>query len=1053
MNGYQSISSRFSLALIVVVAALLMSFAASVIYIKINRAESELDSKLSTYLKLTEVSLRVPMWNLDYETGQGVIDSLLLDKQVALAEISLTSDNRMLSATRSIDEQSYSHFATSTGFITGEIDITNAGDSIGSLRVALSRKVGHNETLLEIVGIVLLTGLLIGAIAVTSILTSRRYIATPLQRLKESASAIAQGDLDVVINVDRFDEIGLLAQDFDAMRQSINTLFSDLQTANAELEQVNRTLEDRVAERTTELVKTTHTFREILEHCPAGLHIIDQDGLLIYSNDAYRNLLGYSNEEIQNMNTSSFWFDHDQHKEVLGRIESQNGQLINHEVVFKTRDGNPLVGLISYTQTLNKIGQLGFSEGSRVAWIYDISNLKRAEEAQRQSEQRLIDALESIGEGFAFYDEADHLVLSNTRYRELLFEGVDIALSPGSSFESILRNAVHDGLIEDALEDPEAWIATRITQHRNPGAPVMQRRAGNRWLMVSERKVTGGGTVAVFTDLTELKRREAEAEESQLRLQAILDNAPALVFVKDLDGRYLLTNRAFNVFWEQPAGAVIGKTDNELFSPEQAALFQDSDSKMLASGNAIQFEDTQIIHGEHRSSVVNKFPLINQSGDAYAICAIASDVTKMKERQNELRRIADRLELALSMDGVGIWDAHLEHNKVWWSHNYTKLLGYDPETFTPTVSTWEEILHPDVADDIISRVNAFLVSDQSRLREQIHMTRADGSSIWVDSLMSVERDKTGKPLVLSGLDIDMTKQLRRERKLADANLQLKTLSSKLSKYLSPQVYDSVFTGRQEVRLASKRKKLTVFFSDIVGFTEVSDQMESEDLTVLINQYLTEMSEVAVAYGATIDKYIGDAIMIFFGDPESRGIRNDAIACVEMAIAMQTRMLELADLWRESGIEYPLQCRIGINTDYCTVGNFGSNDRMDYTILGGGVNLASRLEKQAEAGSILISYETYAHVKDSIHCEEAGEFQVKGIAYPVTAYKVCGFLSDEQNEDSLFKADLPNLKLDARPTQMTENERTKALQIVEEMLARLRTKNGGGNSIRKNTPDL
>ena len=1050
MSGYRSISSRFSLALIAVVAALLMSFAASVIFIKINRAEAELDNKLSTYLKFTEVSLRVPMWNLDYETGQGVIDSLLLDEQVAIAEISLTSDSLTLSASRAIDKKPFSHFAASAGFITGKIDITNEGELVGALRLALSRQVGHNETLLEIVGIVLLTGLLIGAIAVTSILTSRRYIAKPLQSLKESASVIAQGDLDVVFNVDRLDEIGLLAQDFDAMRQSIKTLFSDLQRVNAELEHVNRTLEDRVVERTTELAETTQTFREILEHCPAGLHIVDEDGLLVYCNDTYRNLLGYSNVEIQNMNTSSFWFDHEQRKETLSRIDSRDGQLINHEVIFKTRAGKPLVGLISYTQTFNKAGQFGISEGSRVAWFYDISNLKRAEEAQHQSEQRLIDALESIGEGFAFYDEDDSLVLSNTRYRELLFDGADMDSSPGSSFESIVRKAVRDGFIQDALADPEAWIATRINQHRNPGASVMQRRSGNRWLMVSERTVTGGGTVSVLTDLTELKRKEAEAEESQLRLQAILDYAPVLVFAKDLDGRYLLSNRAFNEYWDQPAGAIIGKTDYELFTPEQAELFRDSDSRMLAFGNAIQFEDTQIIDGKRRSSVINKFPLIDQSGEAYAICAITSDVTEMKERQHELRRIADRLELALSMDGVGIWDAHLEHNEVWWSHNYTELLGYNPESFTPTGTTWEEILHSEVADDVISQVNAFLHSDQSRLRKQIRMIRADGTSIWVDSLMSVERDESGKPLVLSGLDIDVTEQLLRERKLADANLQLKTLSSKLSKYLSPQVYDSVFTGRQEVRLASKRKKLTVFFSDIVGFTETTDQMESEALTSLINQYLTEMSEVAVAYGATIDKYIGDAIMIFFGDPESRGVRDDAIACVEMAIAMQKRLLELASRWRASGIEYPLQCRIGINTDYCTVGNFGSNDRMDYTILGGGVNLASRLEKQAEAGSILISYETYAHVKDNIYCEEAGEFQIKGIAYPVTAYKVYGLVSDQHNDDSLFKADLPHLKLDVRPAQMTERERTEAVQIFEETLMRLRTKNEFGNANRKNT---
>src|SRR5262249_57113044 len=100
--------------------------------------------------------------------------------------------------------------------------------------------------------------------------------------------------------------------------------------------------------------------------------------------------------------------------------------------------------------------------------------------------------------------------------------------------------------------------------------------------------------------------------------------------------------------------------------------------------------------------------------------------------------------------------------------------------------------------------------------------------------------------------------------------------------------------------------------------------------------------------------------------EERGVKGDAAAWVEMATAMRKRMLELQDVWRASGIEKPLQSRIGINTGYCTVGNFGSEDRMDYTIIGGGVNLASRLEAAATPGEILISFETHANRRDPIH---------------------------------------------------------------------------------------
>ena len=226
-----------------------------------------------------------------------------------------------------------------------------------------------------------------------------------------------------------------------------------------------------------------------------------------------------------------------------------------------------------------------------------------------------------------------------------------------------------------------------------------------------------------------------------------------------------------------------------------------------------------------------------------------------------------------------------------------------------------------------------------------------------------------------------------QEELFKAEKEKAVLADKLAKYLSPQVYRSIFSGDKDVRLESYRKRLTVFFSDIKDFTMTTDSMESEALTALINEYLNEMSKIALEYGGTIDKYIGDAIMIFFGDPETKGAKEDALACVNMALAMRTRMNELREQWREHGIESPLHVRIGINTGFCTVGNFGSDDRMDYTILGGEVNMASRLESLATEDTILVSYATYALIKDQIKCEEKEKAMVKGIAYPVQVYEV------------------------------------------------------------------
>jgi adenylate cyclase len=270
--------------------------------------------------------------------------------------------------------------------------------------------------------------------------------------------------------------------------------------------------------------------------------------------------------------------------------------------------------------------------------------------------------------------------------------------------------------------------------------------------------------------------------------------------------------------------------------------------------------------------------------------------------------------------------------------------------------------------------------------------------------------------------------------IAQKNKQLEALSTKLSKYLSPQIYKSIFTGAQSVEIESSRKKLTVFFSDVVNFTETTDKLESEELTNLLNHYLTEMSRIALKFGGTIDKYIGDAIMIFFGDPESRGVKEDAVACVRMAIAMLRRMNELRSEWQELGAERPFQLRIGINTGYCTVGNFGGEDRMDYTIIGNVVNMTARLQTQAEVDSILIGHETYSLVKDLVATEEQPPIKVKGFAEPAHCYKVLGLYDDLMQEGQLIREEEEGFKL---MLDLDKHSKETAISKLEAILLRLR----------------
>ena len=229
-------------------------------------------------------------------------------------------------------------------------------------------------------------------------------------------------------------------------------------------------------------------------------------------------------------------------------------------------------------------------------------------------------------------------------------------------------------------------------------------------------------------------------------------------------------------------------------------------------------------------------------------------------------------------------------------------------------------------------------------------------------------------------EIDKQKQIARnaEEIAKEKSKEIEEIASQLSKYLSPQLFASIFSGGKKVIIESEKKFLTVFFSDIVSFTSISDKMDSAPLTEMLNLYLTKMSEIALKYGGTIDKYIGDSVMIFFGDPETLGKDQDALNCVKMAIEMQNTMKNLSkSFMNDFSLLNPLKIRVGIHSGECTVGNFGSEKRLDYTVIGGTVNLASRLESNSPEGKILISEKTKSLIVNEINCEKYDEIDVKG----------------------------------------------------------------------------
>ena len=228
-----------------------------------------------------------------------------------------------------------------------------------------------------------------------------------------------------------------------------------------------------------------------------------------------------------------------------------------------------------------------------------------------------------------------------------------------------------------------------------------------------------------------------------------------------------------------------------------------------------------------------------------------------------------------------------------------------------------------------------------------------------------------------------------EENLFKTNKTLETITKSLMRFVPQTVVDVLMKGGADVEQVAeiRRRNLTVFFSDIKGFSTIASRHEPETMARLLMDYFTAMSEICTKYGGTLDQFIGDAMVIFFGDPKSNGARQDAIAAVEMALDMQDSLKGLRAKWKAEGITANIHVRMGISTGYCHVGNFGSLTRLHYTAIGNAVNEAARLETLAEPDTIIISADTNTLVSEAIKTDGIGPADLKGRDHLVELFRV------------------------------------------------------------------
>ncbi|GAA5525997.1 hypothetical protein Maes01_02582 [Microbulbifer aestuariivivens] len=260
----------------------------------------------------------------------------------------------------------------------------------------------------------------------------------------------------------------------------------------------------------------------------------------------------------------------------------------------------------------------------------------------------------------------------------------------------------------------------------------------------------------------------------------------------------------------------------------------------------------------------------------------------------------------------------------------------------------------------------------------------------------------------------------------------------LSKYLPQRLWRAVTNGKEN-KLVTERKLLTVFFSDIKDFSQLTEELEADTFTELLNGYLSEMARIAGQYGGTIDKFIGDAVMVVFGDDESKGPKSDALRCAAMALAMRQRVREMQQEWVSKGITRTLEVRMGINTGYCTVGIFGTVNYKSYTVMGTHVNLAARLEGAADPGEILISHETWSLIQHSVMCRDRGLVNLKGVSTPVKVYQITDLRKNLSGQGTYLEEHAQGFSMHVDLEKIRNYDREKVLRSLEKAVDRVKRK--------------
>lgn len=385
-----------------------------------------------------------------------------------------------------------------------------------------------------------------------------------------------------------------------------------------------------------DLLSSKELLETVVEGVPAWLWVAFSNRIVMVNqkmaDDLGKPLEFFPGTTISNI----FWLpdeEKEDYRQLIDKMVETGRAVVREGTMIGLENGLMEHTLESITPLKNKDGDIIGIVGVAM----DITQRKKAETERKKSEERLIDAIESIPDAFVLFDAEDKLVLSNQNYKDI-FPHIAHKIVEGLAFKDLIQILISEGNVVEAIGKEELWIARRMENHLNPKNPVEQKLVDGTWVRFQERKTREGGIVGLRTDITPIKQAQEALRLSEQRFRAMFDNSPSAIIMKDTEGIFKMANREFQKWRNLSESEIIGKTVFHLYTKEYAEKLNRDDLYVIENQKGVEGEQEYMGgDGKLRNLSYVKFPVLTQEQEVLGVGAIYSDLTEIKKTETLLR--------------------------------------------------------------------------------------------------------------------------------------------------------------------------------------------------------------------------------------------------------------------------------------------------------------------------------------------------------------------------------------------------------------------------------